>query len=236
MPSVPSEQPPVPAGLAYDLWVGPAEYRPYHPSFCPYGWRFWWDYGTGETGNWGCHILDIPYWSLGLKYPERVDASGPEVDPERTPKAMQVTYQFAAEGDRGPVQLHWSHATPEILKEKGLSGKGNNTLFIGDKGMLLCGFGRRTLLPAEKFADFEAPEPFIADSPGFHNEWIAACKGDEDATCYFDYSGPLAETVLLGNVAYRSGGFDWDAQNLRTGGNAKAQQLIQESYRKGWEI
>jgi predicted dehydrogenase len=236
MPAVPSDQPPVPAGLDYDLWVGPAEYRPYHPSFCPYGWRFWWDYGTGETGNWGCHILDIPYWALGLQYPERVDASGPAVDPERTPKAMQVTYRFPSQGDRGPVQLHWSHGTPEILAEKGLSAKGNNTLFIGDQGMLLCGFGQRALLPEAQFADYEPPEPFIADSPGFHNEWIAACKGGEDATCYFDYSGPLAETVLLGNVAYRSGGFDWDAENLRTGGNAKAQQRIQESYRKGWEI
>ncbi len=71
MPGIPKDKPPVPSTLDYDLWVGPAKFRPYHPSFCPYGWRFWWDYGTGETGNWGCHILDIPFWALGLRYPDR---------------------------------------------------------------------------------------------------------------------------------------------------------------------
>lgn len=236
MPSIPTEQPPVPEHLDYDLWVGPAEYRPYHPSFCPYGWRFWWDYGTGETGNWGCHILDIPFWSLDLKYPTRVDARGPEVAPERTPKSMHATYQYPANGDRGPVTLHWYHGQPEILKERGLSAKGNNSLFIGSDGMLLCGFNQRSLLPEEQFADFQPPEPFIPDSPGFHREWIQACKGGEPASCSFDYSGPLAETVLLGNVAYRGGAFEWDSKTLTTRDNQTAQSLIREDYRKGWEI
>lgn len=236
MPSVPTDSPPVPATLDYDLWLGPAQPRPYHPSFCPYGWRFWWDFGTGETGNWGCHILDIPFWALGLKYPTRVKASGPEVDAERTPKSMHCEFQYPAAESRGPVKLHWFHGTPPILKEKGLSSKGNNTLFIGDGGMLLCGFDRLQLLPEDKFADYQRPQKFIPDSPGFHKEWIAACKGAEPATCNFDYSGPLAETVLLGNVAYRAGGFDWDAASLKTGDNAAAQALIKESYRPGWEI
>ncbi|MCG8652827.1 MAG: Gfo/Idh/MocA family oxidoreductase [Pirellulales bacterium] len=236
MPKLPQDEPPVPASLNYDLWVGPAPYRPYHPSFCPYGWRFWWDFGTGETGNWGCHILDIPFWSLGLKYPTRVDASGPEVDADRTPKSMRVTYKFPALDKRGPVDLHWYHGTPPILKERGLSEKGNNTLFIGDQGMLLCGFERRALLPEDQFADFTPPEKFVPDSPGFYREWIDACKGGEAATCNFDYSGPMAETVLLGNVAYRAGGFDWDSASLSTGDNSPAQTLIRESYRKGWEV
>lgn len=237
MPSVPTDQPPIPASLDYDLWVGPAPFRPYHPSFCPYGWRFWWDYGTGETGNWGCHILDIPFWALGLRYPDRVDATGPEVDAQRTPKSMHVTFRFAAQRQgQKPVDLHWYHGTPEILKQKGLSDKGNNTLFIGDQGMLLCGFSRRELLPQEKFADYEPPSPSIPDSPGFHREWINACKGGEAATCDFDYSGPLAEAVLLGNVAFRAGGFDWNAKQLQTVGNPAAQNLIREAYRKGWEI
>ena len=241
MPSIPQEQPPIPAGLDYDLWLGPAEVRPYHPSFCPYGWRFWWDFGTGETGNWGCHILDIPFWALDLKYPTRVKAAGPEVDPERTPKAMHCEFQFpvsegSAKTGHGPVKLHWYHGTPPILKEKGLEESGNNTLFIGDAGMLLCGFGKRQLLPEDKFADYQPPEPFIADSPGFHKEWINACKGGEPPTCNFNYAGPLAEAVLLGNVAYRAGGFDWDSQSLKTGDNSAAQALIQTTYRRGWEI
>lgn len=236
MPELPTDSPPVPAGLDYDLWVGPAKDRPYHPSFCPYGWRFWWDYGTGETGNWGCHILDIPFWALGLRYPNRVDASGPEVDPERTPTSMQTTMVFPESNQDRPVTLHWSHGAPQILKEQGLLEKGNNTLFVGEQGMLLCGFNQRKLLPEGDFADYTTPDPSIPDSPGFYNEWITACKGGEPATCHFDYSGPLAEAVLLGNVAYRAGGFDWNSKSLETGGNTKAQQLIRETYRKGWEL
>ena len=112
MPEIPTDRPAVPSTLDYDLWIGPADYRPYHPSFCPYGWRFWWDYGTAEAGNWGCHILDIPFWALDLKYPTHVEASGPPVDPERTPKSMQVTYKFPARGGQPPLTLHWSHGKP----------------------------------------------------------------------------------------------------------------------------
>ena len=236
MPEMPKDEPPPPASLDYELWVGPAPYRPYHPSFCPYGWRFWWDYGTGETGNWGCHILDIPFWAIGLRYPTTVAASGPKVDSERTPKSMHVIYEFPSSLQKSPVELHWYHGTPEILAKRGLPAKGNNTLFIGDQGMLLCGFNQRSLLPEEKFANFLAPDRFVPDSPGFHNEWIAACKGGDPATCNFDYSGPLAETVLLGNVAYRAGGFDWEADSLTAGNNPQAQSLIREAYRPGWEI
>lgn len=237
MPKIPTDTPPVPDTLDYDLWLGPAPYRPYHPSFCPYGWRFWWDFGTGETGNWGCHILDIPFWSLGLKYPSRVDASGPEVDPERSPKSMHCTYKFPGSNQDNLVVLHWYHGTPPVLKDKGLDGKGHNTLFIGEEGMLLCGFSKHQLLPEADFANFQRPDPFIPDSPGFHKEWLQACKGGQRATCDFvDYSGALAETVLLGNVAYRAGGFDWDYQALSTGDNKQAQTLIKETYRPGWEI
>jgi predicted dehydrogenase len=238
MPEMPSDRPPVPDHLSWDLWVGPAKFRPYSPSICPYGWRFWWDYGTGETGNWGCHILDIPFWALGLKYPQRVDASGPPLDADRTPKSLQVRYEFPARGSQPAVTLHWYHAQngPEILKQLKVSGSGNNTLFLGEKGMLLCGFGKRQLLPQDKFAHYQPPAPFIPDSPGFHNEWLQACRGGEPATCNFDYSGPMAETVLLGNVAYRAGGFDWDATELKPLGNPAAEPFLRETYRRGWEM
>jgi predicted dehydrogenase len=238
MPKPPTESPAVPKTLDWDLWIGPAKFRPYSPTYCPYGWRFWWDYGTGETGNWGCHILDIAYWALDLKYPTKVEASGPPVDPERTPKAMQVKFEFPAREKLPPVTLHWYHAAkgPEILREHNLSGKDMNTLFVGSKGMLLCGFGKRELLPKEKFAGVKPPEPFIPDSPGFHKEFIAACRGGKPATCCFDYSGPMAETVLLGNVAYRVGGFDWDAQTLTAKNNPAAAPLLREAFREGWKV
>jgi predicted dehydrogenase len=239
MPDSPPKTAPVPPHLKWDLWVGPAAFRPYSPAYCPYGWRFWWDFGTGETGNWGCHILDIPFWALGLKYPTRVDASGPPIHDQTTPKSMTTRFAFPAKDGRPAVVLHWYHAKngPPILKEKGINGKGANTLFIGSEGMLLCGFGSRKLLPEGKFADYKAPDKTIPDSPGFHREWINACKGGEPATCSFDYTGPMAETVLLGNVAYRAGGgFGWDAAKLQAKGNDKAASLIHPPFREGWEI
>ncbi|MEX0819222.1 MAG: Gfo/Idh/MocA family oxidoreductase, partial [Pirellulaceae bacterium] len=204
MPTIPTDKPAIPAGLDWDLWLGPAKERPYHPTYCPYGWRFWWDFGTGETGNWGCHILDIPYWALDLKYPTKVAGTGPPVHPQTTPRAMTTSFDFADQG----VKLHWYHAKngPPILQEKGLPERGMNTLFIGSEGMLLTGFSNYKLYPEEKFADFKPPARTIERSPGFYKEWLTACKGGEPATCNFDYSGPLSETVLLGNVAYRVGG------------------------------
>jgi predicted dehydrogenase len=238
MPEVPTEFEEPPSHLKWDLWLGPAKERPYHKTYCPYGWRFWWDFGTGETGNWGCHILDIPFWALDLKYPQTVDVSGPPVHPETTPKSMHAVFEFPKSGDRPAVTLDWQHtAAPEVLKKYNLPGKGANTLFIGDEGMLLCGFGMRKLYPEEKFRDFTPPAETVPDSPGFHREWIDACKGGQPATCHFDYSGPLTETVLLGNAAYRAkGGFTWDAASLTTKGNPRVAQFIKTSYRDGWEV
>jgi len=109
-------------------------------------------------------------------------------------------------------------------------------LFVGEKGMLLCDFDRRKLLPKERFTDFEEPEPFLPRQGDFRGQWIDACKGGEPTSCNSNYSGPLTETVLLGNVAYRAGGFDWDAKSLKAKGNDRAQELIRETFRKGWEI
>jgi predicted dehydrogenase len=236
MPPIPKQPQPVPPHLKWDLWLGPARERPYHETYCPYGWRFWWDFGTGETGNWGCHILDIPFWALGLKYPTRVDASGPEPHAETTPKQMTTRFDFPADQKRGPVTLHWYHGTPPILAQLKLEGRNFNNLFIGSEGMLLCGFGAYKLLPAEKHKDVAPDQSKLYKSPGFYNEWFNACKGSDPASCNFDYSGPMAETVLLGNVAYRAGGYDWDHENLKAGGNDKANSLLRDEFRKGWEI
>jgi len=150
---------------------------------------------------------------------------------------MTTRFEFPAVGKRGPVTLHWYQVAgnPPILKELGIEGKGNN-LFIGTKGMLLCDFNSRKLLPEKEFAGFEPPPQTIPKSPGFYREWIAACKGGAPATCNFDYTGPMSETVLLGNVAYRAGGFEWDAATLTARGNDRAGQYLREEYRKGWEL
>ncbi len=150
MPDVPTDSPPVPSDLNWDLWLGPAKERPYHPTYCPYGWRFWWDFGTGETGNWGCHILDIPFWALDLKYPVKVEGSGPPVDPHRSPKSLQTRFEFPATQQRpAAITLYWYHAGkgPEILRKHDLLGRGATTpCSSAHEGMLLCGFGKRQLL------------------------------------------------------------------------------------------
>ena len=240
MPAVPKSFPEVPSNLKWDLWLGPAKKRPYSDAYAPYNWRFWWDFGTGETGNWGCHVLDIPYWALNLKYPISAAANGPERDEQRTPKSMDTTFQFPARGSLPPVKLHWSHTAtgPAILKEHNMPHFGTGVLFIGKKGMLLCEFGKRRLYPEKDFADFEPPPKTIPDSPGFHREWINACKGDKVApTCNFDYSGPMAETVLLGNAAYRAGAsFDWDAESLTAKGKPEIQRWTHSEFRDGWSV
>ncbi len=238
MPEVPTERPPVPAHLKWDLWLGPTADRPYSPAYVPYKWRFWWDFGTGETGNWGCHILDIPFWALGLGHPTKVAGSGPPVDKQRTPKSMATRFEFPARGKQPPVTLHWLHTkkAPAVLAEHNLPHSGS-VLFLGSKGMLLCDFKKHKLYPESQFTDFEPPKQTVPNSPGFHKEWINACKGGKPATCNFDYTGPLTETVLLGNVAYCVGeAFDWDAKAMKAPGCAAVEPHIHPTYRKGWAL
>jgi len=248
MPSHPAETSAVPDHVDWDLWLGPTPRRPFSSDICPYKWRFWWDYGTGETGNWGCHILDIAFWALDLKYPTRVDVEGsPDPHPEVTPTEMLTRFRFPARGDRPEVKLYWGQqkSGPAILREHPVLANLNasenarkwNTLFIGSEGMLLCGFNDYVLLPQEKFSDFQEPESFIPRPQGFHQQWIDAAKGGDAASCEFDYSGPLTETVLLANVAFRTkSGFDWDGQTRKATGNAAAEAFLTSHYRDGWKL
>lgn len=239
MPAIPAEFPPVPPHLDWDLWLGPAAERPYSPAYVPYNWRFWWDFGTGETGNWGCHILDIPFWALELGAPARVESSGPPPHPQTSPKWMEVRYEFPPRGDLPPVRLRWYHTKdgPPVLREQGLPRFDSGVLFVGRKGMLLADFERRKLYPEDRFRDFEPPPKSIPDSPGFYREWLEAAKGRGAATCDFAYSGPLAEAVLLGNAAYRAGeAFSWDADALEPRGAPGARRFLETPYRKGWEL
>lgn len=241
----------VPSTLDYELWLGPVEFTPYDSKITPYGWRFWWDFGTGETGNWGCHILDIPFTALGLDYPTHVAADGPPPHPEMSPTSMHSWFEFPARGTRKAVTLHWYQADggPAIYKELGLPKRENN-LFIGTDGVLVAGFDRRALfkkdgkggwqevLNENDSMGFDVPPQTVPDSPGFHQEWVNACKGDPmPPTCNFSWTGPLTETVLLGNVAYRAqAAFDWDHTTMTCAGAPAAQALIKEGYKKGWEL
>ena len=137
------------------------------------------------------------------------------------------------------MKLYWHHAKkgPAILKEKDLPEKGNHCLFIGTTGMLLCSYHSYKLHPVANFRGFQPPPQTIPESPGFHQEWIDACKGGKPATCNFDYSGPLAETVILGNVAFRLGEpFEWDAENQKSKNVAGLEPIIKPDYRQGYSL
>ena len=235
----PTDMPPVPKGLHWDLWIGPAPMRPYHPTYQPANWRRWWDFGSGTLGDMACHYMDLPFWALDLKHPTSVQSEGPPVNPESTPTWMHVAYEFPERSATMPaVKLHWCDGTkrPDILKEKKIDW-GDGVLFVGDKGMLLADYSRRILMPEAEFKDFKAPEKTIASSIGHHAEWIAACKDGRPTTCNFAYSGALTETVLLGNVAYRTGKkLAWDGAALKATNCPEADAYLRREYRKGWTL
>lgn len=235
---------PTPAGLDWDLWLGPCAPRPYSDGVHPFNWRRFWDFGTGSLGDFGCHYMDLPFWALRLRAPSNIAAKGPEVDLVSPPKWLIVDYDFPARDDMPPVRMTWYDGgkSPELLRQiKDSDGKAldwkSGQLFVGRDGMLISDYGRHLLLPNEKYADFKHPEPTIPESIGHHAEWLQAIRTAGSTTCNFDYSGALTEAVLLGVVAYRSGEtLHWDAGNLRVTNSESAQQLIHKEYRKGWDL
>jgi predicted dehydrogenase len=239
----PKETPPVPEHLNWDLWLGPAPYRPYHPAYHPLAWRDVWDFGNGRLGDIGIHVLDLPFWALDLKHPTSVESEGPPVNPEGTPTWMMARWTFPARGDLPPVNMTWHHGgkRPGIWKEANLPDWPIAVLFVGSDGMLITEIERIPprfeLHPKEKFADFAPPARTIPRSIGHANEWLLACKTGKPTTCGFDYSGPLTETVLLGNVAYRTGErLEWDAENLKATNCPEADQFIRRECRSGWSL
>ncbi|MEX2173204.1 MAG: Gfo/Idh/MocA family oxidoreductase [Pirellulaceae bacterium] len=236
---------PAPAGLDWDLWLGPATERPYSEGVHPFAWRKFWDYGTGALGDFGCHYMDLAHWALDLRAPTAVQATGPQYDPVSCPAWCIAQYDYPARGERPAVKLHWydSGKQPELASKLKIGDKRlgevfkSAQLFIGSEGMLVSDYGRNVLLPEGKFQDFQRPEPTIAKSIGHHNEWIEAIKTGGQTTCNFDYAGALTEAVLLGTVAYRSGQrIEWDAANLKVTNSPEAQQFVHKEYRQGWTL
>lgn len=227
-----------PANLDWDLWLGPAPFRPYWPGiYHPGQWRRWWDFGQGTLGDMACHYMDLPFWALKLRHPISCEAEGPEVHPETCPLGLTVHYEFPERDGLPPVRFTWSDGNRIPREVAGERVPGSGVMFIGSQGSMFANYTSYRLFPVEKFADFKPPEPSIPPSIGHHAEWIKACKDGSPTTCNFDYSGALTEAVLLGNVAYRTGErLEWDAKNLKATNCAAADKYISKEYRAGWEV
>jgi predicted dehydrogenase len=235
----PKARRPVPKGLHYDQWLGPAPVHAYDPGFHHYVWRGWWDFGGGALADMACHYMDLPFWALRLRHPDTVRAEGPPVHAASAGRNLTIHYTFPARGSLPAVTLTWYDGSkrPAILKERHLPPWDNGVLFVGDTGMLMADYGRHQLFPEKDFAGFVAPEPYLPESVGHYKEWVEACKIGGPTTCAFDYSGPLTEAVLLGNVAYRLGKpLTWDAQALRVRNEPQADRFLHKEYRKPYTL
>jgi predicted dehydrogenase len=233
-----------------DLWLGPntaaffeADHQdtPHKGKAWPhFHWRYWWEFGGGQLADFGCHFMDLPFWALGLTLPTTVAATGKKtyVGDNTVPDVMQVDYRFPAVRTRPEVHLTWYHGVPgpSLDGSKKFDGFGSGVLFVGDKGQLVADYGRYKLLPESFAKSVTPPAPSIPKSVGHHREWAEACKSGKPTTCDFAYSGLLAESVLLGNVAYRAGKeITYDVAVGKTN-VPDAEQFLGKEYRKGWEL
>jgi predicted dehydrogenase len=236
----PKESNPIPAGLHWDLWLGPAPERPFNNVYFPGPkWYRWWDFGNGTMSDLGSHWNDLPFWALKLKAPLTITAAGPPAHPEIAPASMQATYEYAARGDMPPVKVTWYQGDnkPDLWRDEKIPRWNSGCLFVGDKGMVLSDYGKNVLLPEKDFADFKRPDPFIPASKGQQAEWVEACKTGAATTCNFEYSGWLTEANHLGNVAFRVGKkLQWDPEKLRCPNAPEADRFIRRKYRKGWKL
>lgn len=228
----------VPAGISYDLWIGPAPYRPFHPSHFHFDWRFWWDFGGGQLTDFVCHYMDLPYWALDLKYPTTIIADGEKAHDgdNDVPGVMRVEYSFAARGDQPPVHVTWYHGG---WKPKGAEvyGKNSAVLFEGEDGRLLADYSTRKLfMQAGKEA--HPVEPTIPDSIGHHREWLQAIKTGSPTSSPFEYGALLTEAGQLGNVSYRAGTkrLEWNAEEMRAPNCPESDQFLHREYRQGWSL
>ena len=251
----PTDTPPVPKTLDWNLWLGPIRERPYNPAYAPFGWRGWWDFGTGALGDMGCHIIDHPVWALKLGSPSSVEATTThdgtlneknELNSESFPKAAIVTYQFPARdgGKLPPVTMTWYDGglmppTPhEMSGDQRLPD--NGVLYVGSKGKMFHSShgGMPQLLPSELLEPAKAIAPTMERSPGHYKEFFQACKTGKLPAASFDYSGPMTETVLLGVLALRAPGrrLLWNATDLKVSNVSDVNQFIHTEYRQGWSL
>jgi predicted dehydrogenase len=240
-PPRPGDSPPVPKELHWDLWLGPAPERAYHPSYLPgcMTWEQHWDFGNGCLGDMGSHLIDLPFWALGLRDPISVEARGDVRSDECYPHWLVARWEHPATDKHPPLSLTWYDGIqrPPSPPGQDLNKWGIGVMFVGDQGKILADYGKRILLPEDKYKGFQPPAPTIPPSLGHYQEWIRACKTGAATLCNFDYSGKLVEHNLLGTVAFRAQTkLVWDPRKLCATNCPEASRLIRSPYRPGWTL
>ncbi len=241
----PEDRPAVPGSLDWDLWLGPAPRRPYHPAYVPFAWRGWYDFGTGALGDMGCHQFDPIIKALKLTQPVKIQASSTKLFDETYPAGSVVHYDFEAREDMPPVHVTWYDGGLQPPKPGELDpdipfGDWNGgLLLIGDKGKILCNAvgNNPMLIPKKRHEEYTPPAPTLPRSAGHYQEWITAAKGGQAAGANFDYGCPVTEMVLLGNLAIRTQKIlHWDYDAMKITNHEEANQLIREPYHNGWSL
>ena len=243
------EEHPVPDTLDWNLWLGPALERPYHPAYLPGKWRGWVPFGNGTVGDWVCHVVDPVFWALDLGAPKTICAQVKDYDPKTQgdafPKGEIITYEFPAKGHRGPVTLHWYSGTEKIPRPEALEAERKpvetGAVVLGDKGTIMYGShgaGGVRIIPEEKMKEYQLPEKTLPRTKGHHQDWLQAIRNGTKAGSDFSYGGPLSEIAMLGVIAIRMAGtkLEWDAEKLRFTNCEEANQLVNPPYRAGWTL
>lgn len=233
-----------PENIDWDLFLGAAPDRPYNPNIHPFAWRGYFDYGTGALGDMAVHNMDPAFYALDLEAPIAAEAKTTELGKDSYPAQQTITYEFAAKDNRPAVKIIWYDggllpAAPEALEGRKVGD--NGILFIGDKGVMLCGgwSGVPALFPAARRREFQQPEKSIPRSSGHRSEFVEACKmkKPEHAKAGFWYSGTFVESLLVGNLAVRlQKRIEWDSKNMKATNAPEADALIKKVYRKGFGI
>ncbi|RMF42008.1 MAG: gfo/Idh/MocA family oxidoreductase [Planctomycetota bacterium] len=235
----PTEAMQPPEYLDWDLWLGPAPYRPFHEVYFPGPkWYRWWDFGNGTMSDLGSHWNDLPFWALELNAPTSVRAEGPAPHPEIAPASMRAEYRYPARGNHPPCTLTWYQGThkPDRWVQQEIPQWGNGVLFVGERGMLLSDYRQHILLPESEFSGYKPAD--IPDLPaGHHEQWLQACREGTPTGSHFGYAGPLTEANHLGNVAFRHGSeIIWDAAEMRITNSESANRFVSRQPRDGWTL
>ena len=232
----PPETPPVPDGLDWDLWLGPAPERPYHPAYHPWRWRDWRDFGTGPLGDMGCHKLSTVFKALKLEHPVSVEGACTEIGPDIYPRSFRVRWEFPARGEMPPVTLFWHGGGLKPPRPKELEPGRNMSgdIYIGDERTLMG----LNLIPATKMKKYGNPPKVLPRSVGQDKEWVDACRGGPRAGSDFvNHGGLLTEAPLLGNIAMCVGKkLHWDGPNMKFTNDEGANRYLRRAYRGGWTL